>query len=289
MIELLTNLSEEDANIRLLLLTSAGIAFHVSGDAAEGWTILVWPDDHDAALAEIESYDAETILAENGRPCHPDDTESWYDNTGGLWAALTILVSHVAIVHNGGVNGYIDKFGLSATAVRHGELYRVVTALMLHSGAVHLVGNLAGVMIFITPVCSIQGMGVGLLSTVLSGALGNYFTALLYYSHHVSIGASTAIFGAVGILSAHQFFRKFRDVSQRFHAWLPLGGGICLLGLFSAGANTDIVAHFMGFICGVAWGCLYEVCIDKRLSHYIQYMSLAAVLGILLASWMRLY
>lgn len=287
MIELLTHLSEEDANICILVLTSAGIACHTFKDDSGGqWTLLVWPNDHEKALAEIEAYYSETDPSEKDAS---DGDETWYDNTGGLWAALTILVCHVAITRNGGTGGYIEKFGLSADAVCHGELYRVVTALMLHSGTVHLVGNLAGLMIFVTPVCSIQGFGTGLLSVVLSGASGNYFTALLYQSGHVSVGASTAVFGAVGVLSAHRFLGKFRDASQRFRAWLPLAGGVCMLGLFSAGAHTDIIAHLMGFACGIVLGCLYEVCAAGRPSPLIQHMSLAAVLGILLLSWMRLF
>lgn len=285
MIELLNNLSEEEANICILVLASAGIACHVSREDELRWTILVWQNDYEKALSEIRTYYLESDF---GGKESTDAAESWYDNSGGLWPALVILICHIAMIRNGGIGGYIEKFGLSADAVCHGELYRVVTALMIHSGSVHLIGNLAGIVIFVTPVCGIQGFGMGLLSVVLSGAFGNYFTALLYHSGHVSVGASTAVFGAVGILAAHQFFRKIRDASQRFRAWLPLGGGVCLLGLFSAGAHTDIIAHLFGFAGGIASGCLYEVFTVRRPSSLIQYLSLAAVLGMLLLSWMRI-
>ena len=53
-----------------------------------------------------------------------------------------------------------------------------------------------------TAVCWHLGPGVGLWLLLLAGAGGNAVTAAVHGSDHVSVGASTAIFGAIGILAA---------------------------------------------------------------------------------------
>ena len=159
---------------------------------------------------------------------------------------------------------------------------------MIHADSVHLAGNMAALALFFTVVCSVQGFGVGSFCLLASGALGNYFTALLYRTAHLSIGSSTAVFGAVGILIAHQTFNSFRVAKQRFKAWLPLGGGLCLLGLFSEGEHTDILAHLFGLGSGMAVGCIFELFLKKPPGPLFQYLSFSLTLAVILLSWQRM-
>ncbi len=284
MIALFVNLTEADANTCLLILASAGISCKIDGHPDE-WTVLVPPEDVKKALEEIEKY-----FQENREI--PDEDDAWSGIFNkfpvGVGAALGLLAGHVFMIHHGGISYFSEKYGASAAAILDGEIYRTVTALMIHADSVHLAGNMAALALFFTVVCSVQGFGIGLFCLLASGALGNYFTAMLYGASHLSIGSSTAVFGAVGILISHQTFVSFRSAEQRFRAWLPLGGGLCLLGLFSEGAHTDILAHLFGLISGVAVGCFFELLTGKPPGPHIQSFFFSLTLAIILMSWLRL-
>src|SRR4029450_7798933 len=78
----------------------------------------------------------------------------------------------------------------------------------------------------------------GGLAILLGGALWNALNALVQSPEHAAIGASTGIFGALGILSG--YMRRSRVVPWRggLRRWAPLAGGGSLLVflLFSRGS-----------------------------------------------------
>ena len=102
----------------------------------------------------------------------------------------------------------IKHYGSSASQIIDGEHYRTITALFLHGDVLHLIGNMAGIALFGTAVCSITGWGVGWLMILFTGSIGNLLNAYFYQAGHRSIGASTAVFGCIGFLSACQFMVK---------------------------------------------------------------------------------
>ncbi|HVY49440.1 MAG TPA: hypothetical protein VHB21_26290, partial [Minicystis sp.] len=73
---------------------------------------------------------------------------------------------------------------------------------------------------------------------------------------HQSIGASTAVFGAIGILAVTQVaVERKAYVRASSPSWLdiagPIVGGFALLGALGAGGgNTDLGAHFFGLVAG---------------------------------------
>ena len=284
-VELFSRLTEDEANEHILVLTSAGINCYLHKEDAELWSLTVLPEDYHRALFEIENYHKD-----NEKICvRTDRTADSYDCSTGVMVALALLASHIAIVRQGSIEFYIDKFGANAFLILHGELYRTVTALMIHSDGAHLAGNMAGAILFIPFVCGVQGYGLGLLAILATGILGNFFTALLYQTDHISMGASTSVFGAIGILAAHQSFRKFRMPDRRLHAWLPVGGGLCLLGWLSAGEHTDILAHLFGLGSGLIVGSAYEsVFEEKSRPLFFQHVAFCVFLAILVLSWLRL-
>lgn len=42
-------------------------------------------------------------------------------------------------------------------------------------------------------------------------------------------------------------------------AWLPLAGGLALLGFLGSSAHTDITAHLFGFLAGAVLGLFYTL------------------------------
>ncbi|MEZ4602465.1 MAG: hypothetical protein R2861_03365 [Desulfobacterales bacterium] len=59
-----------------------------------------------------------------------------------------------------------------------------------------------------------------------SGISGNLFNAWMYESAHVSIGASTAVFGAVGILAGYQDCGTEAGPGKIKQVLVPVGGGL---------------------------------------------------------------
>lgn len=139
------------------------------------------------------------------------------------------------------------------------EWSRAVTALTLHGDIVHLVSNLVAGMGFAFFVARFFGAASGWLLILLSGIFGNALNAWVYYPQdHFAIGASTAVFGALGLLTGVGLWLA---LTEGEHAWamprwlMPIFGGLTLLGLIGVGDGlVDVAAHISGFLCGIVLG-----------------------------------
>ena len=281
----LKNLSADQANIYGLVLSSSGIS-HLSRRGERGWDILVSDREYNQALNVIERY-----LKEN-QDAHPGDESFRYEyhkTFTGLWVSAVLITCHVAMTMGDDSGIFIRTYGSSAFHILRGEFYRSVTSLMIHANALHLAGNILGIAIFGTAVCNIMGWGVGWLMILITGIVGNLVNAVLYKTGHLSVGASTAVFGAIGILAAHQFFKKFRLPGQRMRSWLPLGAGLGLLSILGSGTHTDLMAHLFGFKAGIILGALYGCFVKRPATRAWQPFFLLLALSVLVVSWMRGY
>jgi len=279
------NLSEEDADTYCLVLSSTGISHHVR-KREHGWEIRVNDTDYEKAVIAIEQY-----LKENPKVQKIEDSLYYqYQRTyTGIWVSVLLVAFHVAIAISDKSEMFVKTYGSSAFHILHGELYRSVTSLMLHADPLHLMGNIAGIGIFGTAVCTIMGWGVGWLIILVTGIVGNLTNALLYKSGHISVGASTAIFGAIGILSARQFFEKIKQSGQKMKAFLPLSCGLALLGLLGSGAHTDIMAHLFGFLAGILLGSMYSLFVKRPKTKEYQAGSLLMAVCLLAMAWLRTF
>jgi membrane associated rhomboid family serine protease len=149
----------------------------------------------------------------------------------------------------------IFKFGASSLYIGQGETFRAITALFLHSDGQHVLGNLAGILIFGAPLISLTGYGTGPFLLLCAGASGNLVNAYFRQTALLSIGASTAVMGAAGALAAYQMLNSSRPF--QLNRLIPLAAGATLVGLFSQGENTDVSAHVFGFMAGSVWGGLF--------------------------------
>lgn len=280
MLTLFKNLPQQEADLCSLALSSAGIIFRIR--KANGWDILVNDEDYWIAFEVVEQY-----LEDNPETSPPEETsEPEYLRTyTGIWAACILLAMHLFFSEGNNYKAYISACGASAYHIVHGELFRAVTALMLHSSVLHLAGNMIGIALFGTAVCSFTGWGLGWFMILFSGIFGNLLNAFLYKTGHLAIGASTAVFGAIGILCGYNFLAKFRQPGQRMKAWLPLGGGLALLGLFSAGENTDLMAHLLGLLAGLLLGFAYVHFFKERPGLKSQVLFMLSTVAIIAASW----
>jgi membrane associated rhomboid family serine protease len=241
--------------------------------------------DVDRALSELASYDHENPA----RPALPEASAARSAPVELAMVYCTVLLFFFAAArHTAFSIDWLGAGALQSALVAKGELWRAVTALCLHVESPHLLGNLVFGSAFLLLLAQLVGAGVAAFSTVLTGALGNLVSALLQTPDHTSIGASTAIFGSVGILAAIRQSRTYR--SARFHprAWTPLAGGLALLAFLGfSGENTDMLAHATGFGSGLLVGFLLARWgVDWTRSPSRQWICAGAAGVTLLLSWL---
>ena len=96
---------------------------------------------------------------------------------------------------------------------------------------------------------------MGWLTIVVSAALANVLNALLLDVSHRSIGASTAVFAALGLAAGFVWRGRLMAQDRWPYRWGPIVGGVALLAFTGTGSeNTDVGAHLAGFVCGLLAG-----------------------------------
>ena len=218
-----------------------------------GWEIWVPVESAPAAVAELDAY-----RRENARPAAPRPSVDPID-TGwpGVGAYAAVLLAVFVFLRRDLLGfDWLAAGRLEAGQVAAGEWWRAVTALTVHLDVSHLGSNLAFGSFFGYFVGRHVGNGLGWAAIVAAGTLGNLLNALLQPATHRSIGASTAVFAALGILSAYSWRRGLIRHTWRARVG-PIVAGIALLAYTgTGGANTDIVAHLTGFLAGFGAGAL---------------------------------
>lgn len=238
---------------RALVLASSKIPHTVVDDSSS--CALVVPAEYSArAMDELRLYDEE-----NPPPVpHPRKIIEYQDPVPGVVAYL-IVVSLIAWLAGNSAFGsdWYQLGRVDGTLLRQGEWWRPVTALTLHSGLRHLVGNILFGTLFGLFAGRLLGSGLAWFAIVVSGAMGNVLNTLLLESSHRSIGASTAVFAALGLVAGYVWRAKLMSQERWPYRVGPVVGGLALLMYTGTGdANTDVGAHLMGFLCGFASGML---------------------------------
>jgi rhomboid protease GluP len=169
-----------------------------------------------------------------------------------LWVLVVLLAFRLQTL----APGHWEKIGALDARVMfaRGEWWRPLTALFLHADLGHLISNTVfGYLVFVA-VLSTFGRMRGWLLLAAAAIAGNAITAALHYpDEYRSLGASTAVFAGIGLLTGRAARAAFGAGGR--HGWrgvfVPLASGIVLLGLYgSGGANVDIGAHVAGFAAG---------------------------------------
>jgi len=243
-------LSETRANELGLVLTARGVPFERQGGIG-GWEIWVPLRLVPQAATELALYRHENLREVGTRPI-AEIGNGW---PGVVAYAATLLAVYLAVYNLPLGRDWLAAGRLDAGAVLAGEWWRVVTALTLHIELAHLGGNLAFGAFFGYFIGRYFGTGVGWLAVVLAAAFGNGLNAWVEAPTHRSIGASTAVFAALGLLVAYTWRRGFLRHTPWRARIAPIVAGLGLLAFTgTAGENTDLGAHLFGFVAGFGGG-----------------------------------
>ncbi len=269
---------------RALVLEAVGIK-HEIRKASDEYTLVVAGSDSDRAIAELDAYANESRVSLPATGPLPERAGGW---EGVLAFAAVVLM--IALLQDREVisSEWLARGRLNAGLVCEGEWWRAVTALSLHVDLVHLISNLVIGGLFGLFAGRLLGSGLAWSSILLAGALGNAVNAWIQPEHHNAVGASTAIFGALGILSAYSWMRRRGTKDGWVRRSTPIVGGAILLGFTGTGGeNTDVIAHLTGFASGLGIRWLFGVLgnrIDFKAST--QFAFGVAALSILALCWL---
>jgi membrane associated rhomboid family serine protease len=278
---LFEDLTLSEAETVGLVLSSEGISFRFFTNLSGRFEILVWENDLERALQSVEQY------YEENEPTEKKELfiEKFNKTTSGLFVSLVLFYVHSETGSGAYHRDMVNRLGSSAEKILDGEIFRCSTALFIHADYEHLLGNMAGIGIFCTAVVSITGIGTGWFMILCSGIIGNFLNALFYKSHHVSIGASTAVFGAIGILGAFRTTRLIKEKGLQTKAFLPMGAGLSLLALLGSSEYTDITAHLFGYMTGSLFGIVHALSFHRQIPDPVQSVFLFITTMIIAASW----
>lgn len=218
------------------------------------WVVSVPGAHFNTAKSEVIAW-----LAENSQPTGGERHLRVLGNGWPgvvAWIAILIFVAVAATRQYLGFDWYASG-SADAAAIVNGEYWRALSALMLHADTVHLMGNLVFGSFFGFYVGRYLGEGFGWSLILLGGVLGNTLNAWVQSPLHRSVGASTAVFAALGILTAYRWRRGYEPHTAWRVRFAPLYAGIALLAFTgTAGESTDLGAHLFGFLAGALLGLL---------------------------------
>lgn len=246
--------NEKDAWEHGLVVLAMGHACWLVHEGAH-YRLLVEPDTLPGANEQIARFDRES----KNWPPAPDAGGTLpvrLDFTPALLWAGAIL----AVYWAQGARPELTSLGaLDAEAVfGRGEWWRPFTALFLHADPDHILANLlTGIFIF-TAVVSTLGRLRGVVLILAASLATNAALAVLSGAvPYRSIGASTAVFAALGLLAG----RAIRVAMRSAHPhrlrtmFVPFAAALTTLALYGAGGqNVDLAAHAVGFATGLLSG-----------------------------------
>jgi membrane associated rhomboid family serine protease len=185
--------------------------------------------------------------------------------------------------------------------IRGGAWWRAWTALTLHADATHLLGNLGAGVLLGYSAAQIWGNTRAWAMIVTAAALANLLEALVAGTGYVSLGASTVLFAALGLIAAWTWRTRRRFAHNSMRRWAPLVAGVVVLALFGGGggdadaafavqavsdSHTNVLSHALGFITGALAGVAAATRPGARLLSIMPtWMAAAVAIGPLLLAW----
>lgn len=223
------------------------------------YSLQAEPEAAPQITRELQAYESEREIP---RPA-PPESELFRYSAGWEVYGIWMLALIGCFLWQQDHPSFAERAASSSIGlIGRSEWWRPFTALFLHADLPHLSGNLLSGLFFGTLVARSIGPWRGWALILACGTLANVLTsALTWPGAFTSIGASTAVFGALGILSGLGFAAMLR---ARLHLpWAriaaPVLAGVVLLGWMGGGSengNTDVLGHVFGFGTGLTAGIL---------------------------------
>ncbi len=232
-----------------LVLSSEGFKHWIEFDESS-YRLLVEEQALDRAHEALAVYERE-----NEEFFLPDETPLSLELFLAPLAILLVPTLAYFAVGFSGASLWLKRRGMAdSQAILEGEWWRTITALTLHADHAHFLGNLVSGYFILNLLNHRLRLGTMLFGlTVLSG-LTNGLVAWYAHSPQLSLGFSTFVFAALGLLAAVET-RHWRGAPKRnLRQVTPLLSAFFLAVMMGLGENADVRAHFFGFFMGMFAG-----------------------------------
>jgi membrane associated rhomboid family serine protease len=282
-IEVYRSFGRRDCEERAFMLGAVGIP-SVLASRNDHFILEVAESDADRALIHLAQYEAENHPPSPPPPAAPLHRHAWAGCVG--YAAWLLGVAYA--VSKGLLR--LDAFNvgeLDAARVQSGQWWRAWTALTLHVSGPHIAANLGAGIWFGYLAGRQLGVGIAWLLIVLGGGIANLLEGFFGPPWHHSVGASTAVFAALGLMSAYTWRERLLLPQSWGQRWGPLVAGVVLLAWLGTGdKHTDVMAHLLGFLIGVLLGAAAALpAVRRRLHDARQWPAGLAAVAIMAVAW----
>jgi len=216
----------------------------------------------------------------------------------GIGYVLEMVVGGVGSLMSGPNTIHLVRLGASiglaqlpdgdVVGIAVGEQWRMVTAIFLHGGILHLLMNAYALWLFGPVVERELGRARFLLIFLTTGLFASAASyAFAGNPVQVSVGASGAIFGVVGAFVAYNYrHRELALAAARLRGLVPF---LILNMVLAFGLNSviDWRAHLGGFVAGLAAGIVAEGWGARSMRTAIAVGGFAAITvgALVLAAW----
>lgn len=167
--------------------------------------------------------------------------------------AINLIVFIITLVP--GIGDTVFNAGISVNGwILDGEWWRLITAMFLHGGFMHVLMNMFSLFVFSPELEKFVGTWKFLSIYLLSGIMGGILTLLTQDAYYASVGASGAIFGVFGAYGA--ILLRYRHmVPQLRQVILPIIVISIIMTFLSS--NINITAHLGGMLTGFVIGLFF--------------------------------
>lgn len=224
----------------------------------EGWRLLVPPTHFERISYQLACFDNETLRWPPPAPVPQPIVGSMDYTCSFLWVMSVVIAYYLQLQAPGRLE---EAFCMDSRALfERLELWRPFTALFLHADLGHLSANVLTGFFAFASLRTVFTRSRAWVLLLLSSVFANLFCGLLNLGgDYRSLGASTAIFAALGLLTGqaarHIFYS--RSAARLSQLLIPGASGAAMLSLLGAGGlHTDLTAHLAGFVCGCIAGAL---------------------------------
>jgi membrane associated rhomboid family serine protease len=268
LVEVSSYASSEEGFDHGLVVLALGDAFWLEPEGGR-FRLLVERPAAERAREQLASFDRESVNWPPPRVADQPAAQKIDLVTPLVWGAL-VLASFWA---QGEWRAWTNLGMLDAEALfERGEAWRLLTALFLHADVGHLVSNVVSGIFVFAAVLTTTTRWRGWLFITLAAVAGNFAAAAANHSRvYQSLGASTAIFAALGLLTggAIRSVLRGKQLSRWRSLFVPIAAGLTVLGLYGAGdQQVDVIAHVTGFGAGFMLGLIAGV--DRAASRELK-------------------
>lgn len=267
------------------LLVLAADGFRVSVHHADGvFVVRVPASEREAAARALEHWEAENASTDRPEPPAPEPIGA-VERLSAFAVGLAMLAFWT---WTGPADAKVAWFARGAgdsSAILDGELWRTLTALSLHVDLGHVAANALFGTLFLAAAGAGFGPGLALALSLLAGAMGNLANAIFQGPGHVTIGASTAVFGAVGLLAGRALALRLRRGDPGMRAWIPIAAGFALLAMLGTGERSDVWAHLFGFLSGGFLGVPATLAWPRPARWPVQLAAFCGACAAMLQAW----